>query len=65
MFESQSYLFLGCGVPKYVVYSNHFGKNSAIAERVAQCSQPGGEIAQYSHNLLFGGGDDEKIDIHV
>ena len=40
MFESQSYLFFGCGVPKYVVYSNHFGKNSAIAERVAQGNQP-------------------------
>ena len=54
--------FLGCGV---VIYSNHLGKNGAIAERVAQCSQPGSEIAQSSHNLWVGRGDDKEICIHV
>ena len=62
-------LILGRRFFKDVIYSNHLGKNGAIAERVAQCSQPGGEIAQNSHNFLVGGGvggrDDEEIDIHV
>ena len=44
---------------------NILGKNGAIAERVAQCSQPGSEIAQSSHNLWVGRGDDKEICIHV
>ena len=56
---------MGCRFVEYVVYSNHLGKNGAIAERVAQCSQPGSDIAQNSHNLWVGGGDDEEIGIHV
>ena len=58
-------LLLRCRFVKDVIHSNHLGKNGAIAERVAQRSQPGGDIAQYSHNLLVGGGDDEEICIHV
>ena len=65
MFQSQFYLFFGCDVSKYVIYSNHLGKNGATAERVAQCSQPGGDIAQYSHYLWISSGNDIKIDINV
>ena len=64
-FTSMYLLFMRCGFVKDVIHSNHLCKNGAITERVAQCSQPGGEIAQYSHNLLVGGGDDEEICIHV
>ena len=58
-------LLLVCGVVKDVIHPNHLGKNGAIAERVAQCSQPGSDIAQCSHNLWVGGGDDEEICIYV
>ena len=58
-------LILGRRFFKDVVNSNHLGKNGAIAERVAQCSQPGGDVAQNSHNLRIGGGDNEEIGIHV
>ena len=54
-----------CSVVKYEVNSNHLGKNGAIAERVAHCSQPWGDIAQHSQSLLVGGGDDKEIDIHI
>ena len=57
--------FLRRGFVKDVIHSNHLGKNGAIAERVAQCSQPGGEITQCHHNLLVGGWDDKEICIHV
>ena len=56
---------MGCGFVKYVIHSNHLGKNGAIAERVAQCSQPGSDIAQYSHSMWVGCGDDKEICIHV
>ena len=58
-------LILNCGFVKYVIHSNHLGKNGAIAERVAQCSQPGSDIAQCSHNLWVSGGDNEEVCIHV
>ena len=58
-------LLLGCGFVKDEVDSNHLGKNGAIAERVAQCSQPGDEIAQCSHNFWVGSGDDKQKCIHV
>ena len=62
----KSYLpFLRCGFVKDVIHSNHLGKNGTIAERIAQCSQPGSEIAQYSHSLRISGGDDKEICIHV
>ena len=57
--------FLRRGFVKDVIHSNHLGKNGAIAERVAQCSQPGSEITQYSHNLRIFGGDDKQKCIHV
>ena len=59
------YLFFGCWVVKDVIHSNHLGKNGAIAERVAQCTQPGSDIAQHGHNLRVGGGDDKEICSHV
>ena len=66
MFYLSSYhLLLRCGFVKDVVYSNHLGKNGAIAERIAQCSQPGGEIAQCHHSLWVGSRDDKEISIHV
>ena len=52
-------------VVKYEVNSNHLGKNGAIAERVAHCSQPGSDIAQHSQSLFVGGGDDIEINIHI
>ena len=58
-------LILNCGFVKDVIHSNHLGKNGAIAERVAQCSQPGSDIAQCSHNLWVSGGDNEEVCIHV
>ena len=54
-----------CRIIKDVVYSNHLDQNSAIAKRVAQCCQPGSDIAQSSHYLQVGGRDDEEIGIHV
>ena len=59
------YLFFGCWVVEDVIHSNHLGKNGAIAERVAQCSQPGCKIAQHGHNLRVSGGDDIEIGIYV
>ena len=58
-------LFSECRFVKDEVDSNHLDKNCAIAERVAQCRQPGSEITQCHHNLLVGGGDDKEIGIHV
>ena len=58
-------LLLMSWVVKYEINSNHLGKNGAIAERVAHCSQPGGDIAQHSQSFLVGGGDDKKINIHI
>ena len=57
--------FVGAWVVKDEIHSNHLGKNGAIAERVALCSQPGSEITQYSHNLQIFGGDDKQKCIHV
>ena len=57
--------FLRRGFVKDVIHSNHLGKNGAIAERVAQCSQPGSEIAQYSHSMWISGGGGKKVDIHI
>ena len=36
---------LQCGFVKDIVHSDHLGKNSAIAEGVSQCSQPGSDLA--------------------
>ena len=58
-------LFLDSRFVKDEVNSNHLDKNSAVAERIAQCSQPRGEITQCHHNLWISGGDDEEISIHV
>ena len=58
-------LFLEGRFVKDGVDSNHLDKNRAIAERIPQCSQPGGEITQRHYNLLVGGGDDEEICIYV
>ena len=58
-------LFLEGGFVKDEVHSNHLDKNRAIAERIAQCSQPGSEITQCHHNLWISGRDDEEIGIYV
>ena len=54
-----------CWVVEYVAHSNHLGKNGAVAKRVAQCYQPGSDIAQCDHNLRVSGGDDKEICTHV
>ena len=56
---------MGCRFVKDVIHSNHLGKNGAIAERVSQCSQPGGDIAQYSHSMWISCGNDKEIGVHV
>ena len=62
---SSYHLLLRCGFVEDIVYSNHLGKNGAIAERVAQCSQPGSDIAQCNHSLHVSGRDDKEICSHV
>ena len=64
-FLKSYHLLLVCGVVKDVIHPNHLGKNGAIAERVAQCSQPGSDIAQHGHSMLIKGGDDKERCIHV
>ena len=65
-FDDPMYLLSqGCGIVKDVIHSNHLGKNGAIAEGVAECNQPGGDIAHHSNNLLVGGGDNKEIDTCV
>ena len=65
-FDDPMYLLSqGCGIVKDVIHSNHLGKNGAIAEGVAECNQPGGDIAHHSNNLWVGGGDNKEIDTCV
>ena len=63
-FDDPMYLLSqGCGIVKDVIHSNHLGKNGAIAEGVAECNQPGGDIAHHSNNLWVGG--NKEIDTCV
>ncbi len=57
--------FLWCWIIENIIHSCHFNDNSAIAEGVSNCSEPGSEVAEYCSRCSIIYWENEQVEVEV